>query len=104
MDLPRYEVHLTAQAEADLGVIAGVASPGALTPLTGLLDRIALAIDRLEHLPYRHAIQTGRRRPSQAVRRVPVTPFVIYYRVDEVRKRVDIVTIRHGARRRPRTF
>jgi plasmid stabilization system protein ParE len=42
--------------------------------------------------------------PAKAVRRMPVPPFLIYYRIDEARKAVGIVTIRHGKQRPPRRF
>ena len=38
------------------------------------------------------------------VRRMPVPPFLVYYRVNDDTKTVDIVAVRHGARRQPRTF
>jgi plasmid stabilization system protein ParE len=35
---------------------------------------------------------------------MPVPPFVIYYRVLEAERIVEVLTVRHGARRQPRRF
>jgi len=62
------------------------------------------AIDSLQYLPRRYSVYQGRHNPSDAVRRMPVPPYLIYYRIDERRQAVEIVTVRHGARRQPRRF
>jgi plasmid stabilization system protein ParE len=33
-----------------------------------------------------------------------VPPFIVYYRTDDKRRSVRILTIRHGARRQPKRF
>ena len=101
---PPYHVILSTRAVADLQTIHPAIereSPqNAATVLSSLVD----AIDSLQYLPRRYPIYQGRRRPSDAVRRMPVPPYLIYYRIDERRQAVEIVTVRHGARRQPRRF
>jgi len=62
------------------------------------------AIDALEFLPHRYRVHEHRRDPALTVRSMPVPPFIVYYRVDDVRLAVRILSIRHGARRQPRRF
>jgi len=35
---------------------------------------------------------------------MPVPPFIIYYHIIDQRRAVEVMTIRHGARRQPRRF
>jgi plasmid stabilization system protein ParE len=35
---------------------------------------------------------------------MPVSPFIVYYRVDDKRGAVRILTVRHGARRQPQRW
>jgi plasmid stabilization system protein ParE len=35
---------------------------------------------------------------------MPVPPFIIYHRVLESERIVEVLTVRHGARRQPRRF
>lgn len=79
-----YSVHITPQAAADLKELFDVAVGASESAALGVCERILEAIDRLQELPNRHGIQqVGRRRASLTVRRIPVLPFVIYYRVIE---------------------
>jgi plasmid stabilization system protein ParE len=61
--------------------------------------------DRLARtLPHRYKVHEHRKDPSLAVRSMPVPPFIVYYRVDDVRLSVRVLSVRHGARRQPRRF
>jgi len=62
------------------------------------------AIDSLELLPHRFKIHLHRNDPSKTVRSMPVPPFIVYYRVDNLRHSVRILSIYHGARQQPRSF
>jgi plasmid stabilization system protein ParE len=68
------------------------------------ISELLKAIDSLELFPHRYPVHAGRRQPSEAVRRMPVVPYLIYYRVNDNARAVDVVTIRHGKRRQPRRF
>lgn len=101
---PRYHVILSRRAASDLHQIHPTIqrdSPqNAAIVLSGILD----AIDSLQYLPRRYRVYHGRQRLSEAVRRMPVPPYLIYYRIEERRQAVEIVRVRHGARPRPRRF
>lgn len=62
------------------------------------------AIDSLDQLPYRHPIYRKARANKGPVHRMPVPPFLVYYRPDDDEHVVEIVCVRHGARRQPRSF
>ena len=101
----RYRVILSPQTSADLadihGHIAADSPQSAASVIAGLTD----AVDSLQHLPKRHPVYPIRGRPAaEVVRRMPVPPYLIYYRVDDARRVVEVITIRHGKRRPPRSF
>ena len=100
----RYRIRLTKRALSGIEeihhYIAANSPQNAALVVTELLE----AIDRLELFPNRYPVYQGRRQPSQSVRRMPVPPFLVYYRVNDSIKAVDIISVRHGARRQPRRF
>jgi plasmid stabilization system protein ParE len=65
---------------------------------------IIAAIDSLEFLPYRHKVNVSNRDPARVVRSMSVPPFIVYYRVVERNKAVEVITVRRGTRRQPRRF
>ena len=96
-----YSVRITPRALADLERAfewIGKDSPqNAASMITRLLD----AIDGLNILPHRFDVpRTGRVRGRQ-VRSMPVRPYLVRYRIDEARKVVFVLRVRHGARRDP---
>ena len=62
------------------------------------------AIDALDILPYRYKVHESRRDPAKTVRSMPVPPLIVYYRVVERLRVVEIVAVLHGSRRQPRRF
>ena len=66
--------------------------------------RLIDAIDSLQLIPHRHKVHSHRRDPALTVRSMPIPPFVMYYRVDDAKKLVRVLTIQHGARQQPRRF
>jgi len=69
-----------------------------------MVDRILASIDLLKVFPHRYAIEFSYRGLPKQVRSLPVQPYVVYFRVLDRERVVRILTIRHGARRRPRRF
>jgi len=98
----RYRIIITPRASADLQDIHQYIEKDSPQNATSVAGEIIKAIDSLEIFPLRYRVYKGRKQPSEAVRRMPVPPFLIYYRVQEEHLAVDIITIRHGARRPPR--
>ena len=46
----------------------------------------------------------GTYRPNAGGFLFSVPPFLIYYRIDEAKRSVGVITIRHGKQRQPRRF
>ena len=66
------------------------------------LERLWAATQSLVEFPHRYKVHRSSRDPSRVVRSMPERPFVIYYRVIEQHRAVEVLTIRHGRQRRPR--
>ena len=100
----RYRVIISPRTLSDLEGIHGYVEQDSPQNASAVIRRRMAAVDSLEQLPHRNEVYRGRRQPSEAVRRMPVPPFLIYYRVDDSERVVDVITIRHGSRRQPRRF
>lgn len=97
------QVMVSPRAFADFDQILdyiGQSSPG---NARRVIDRLWESMHRLKDLPHRYRVVYGRAR-NGAVRRMPVPPFLVYYRVDEPTRVVRVLTVTHGARRQPRSF
>jgi plasmid stabilization system protein ParE len=100
----KYRVIITPHAFADLDRIlsdVGSVSPsGAARVVDGLLE----AMENLQEFPHRYTFIQGRDHPFGPVRRMAVTPYVVYYRTSDAQHAVRVLTVLHGSQRRPRTF
>jgi plasmid stabilization system protein ParE len=65
------------------------------------IGRIIAAIDSLTSLPGRHSVMKFNRQTGAPFRTIIVDPCIIYDRISDDRD-VQVLTIRHGARRHPR--
>jgi plasmid stabilization system protein ParE len=102
--MDRYRVIITPRASSDIESIHRFIEQDSPQNAAGMIQKLIDAIDSLQILPHRYSIYSGARRPSTAVRKMVVYPYLLYYRVDDGRRQVDVVTIRHGKRRQPRSF
>ena len=68
------------------------------------VDRLQKAMESLHMFPLRYPVVVGSKRSRGAVRRMPVSSYLVYYRVSEIEKVVRVLTVRHAARRQPRRF
>jgi toxin ParE1/3/4 len=69
-----------------------------------VLQRLLDSIDSLEQLPQRYTIYERDKRLRNHVRMMPVMTFLVYYRIFEQQEAVQIMSVQHGARRRPRSI
>ena len=96
-----------------------IVSPRAFSDLDGILDYIKRqspanaakvidllwkAMQGLAQLPRRYRVVGGSRQPKRAVRRMPVSSYLVYYRIDDDQQVVRILSVWHGARRQPKRF
>src|ERR1700722_10672572 len=102
--MARYTVHFTdeawetIQAQVRYIAIESQAPERASRWLTRLLD----VIDALEELPKRHLVdQRQTQIHGKDVHRIVFErKFLVFYTIDENRRRVNVVSFRHGARQR----
>src|SRR3954466_15971507 len=99
-----YDVRITAEASADLLAIHTYIRKHSEQNAAEMIERLLSAIDALDRLPHRYNMHRRSDKPDQIIRSMPVSPFVVYYRVLEDDRVVRILTVRHDARRKPRRF
>jgi len=96
-----YSVRITPKALADLEGIFNYISQDSPQNAAAMIERLLYAIDGLNILPYRFGVPRVGPVRGQQVRSMPVRPYLVRYRVDEKRRAVFILRVRHGARRWP---
>lgn len=98
----RYRVIVSARTSADLHAIHQYIEQDSPQNAAAVVAELLDAIDSLERFPTRFPVHSSGRRLSATVRRMPVPPYLIYYRVVQRQLAVEIITVRHGKRRQPR--
>jgi toxin ParE1/3/4 len=100
----RYRVIITPRAANDLiGICEHIEQQSPQNAGT-VAQRLVDAINSLEELPHRFEVHEARKDPTKTVRSMPVPPFIAYYRIDDRRQSVRILSVWHGARRQPKRF
>jgi toxin ParE1/3/4 len=99
---PTHRILIQPRAMADLAEIHSYISNDSTENAKRFIARLITSVDSLAEFPLRYPVYQGHHQPSEAVRRMPVKNYLVYYRVKN--NTVDIITIRHGARRQPRRF
>ena len=97
-----YRISLTHRASDDLVNICAYIAQDSPTNAALVAQEIVNAFDSLELLPRRYRIHERRSDPAKTVHAMPVPPFIVYYRVVERRKVVEVAAVRHGHQRQPR--
>jgi toxin ParE1/3/4 len=100
----RYQVIMTPRAELDLDDIYNFIAKDSPPNAEKFVSLLIGSIHDLHTMPNRYGIYQGRRRSKRAIRRMAIKLYLVYYRVDDARRSVEIITIRHGMRRQPRRF
>jgi toxin ParE1/3/4 len=96
-----YEVRISPRALADLEAIFGYIQGHSPQNAAAMVGKLLDAIDGLDILPRRFNVPRVGFVRGRQVRSMPVPPYLVRYRIDEKRKTVFILRVRHGARRRP---
>src|SRR4051812_30618324 len=99
-----YRLIISPEASADLQAIQAYIEQRSVQGAASMANRILDAIQKLQILPHRTIFENQSRKIKHPVRSLPVKPYVVYFRVLDDQRVVRILTIRHGARRRPRRF
>jgi toxin ParE1/3/4 len=101
---PAYHIILSPEAGADIEAIhefIGKTSPQNAAAMVG---RILDAITSLETFPHRNVVEHRSDKIAHAVRSLVVRPYIVYFRVLDPQRAVRILSVQHGARRRPSHF
>jgi plasmid stabilization system protein ParE len=98
----RWRIVMSPESGGDLEAIYQRIARDSALNAQQMCKRILEAIEGLAILPFRAVYQRTSKKLNMPVRALPVPPFVIYFRVVEAENIVNILTIRHGARRRKR--
>jgi plasmid stabilization system protein ParE len=100
----RYSLRIMPEAAANLVSIHGYIERESPQNAALAAERLIAAIDSLQDSPLRFKVHQSRRDPTRTVRAMSVPPWIIYYRVRTRDLVVEVLTVRHGARRQPRKF
>ena len=104
MEPSLYRVIVSPRAFLDLDDILDYIKRDSPANAIKVVDRLWESMRSLEQMPFRYPVVQGARVRSRAVRRMPVSPFLIYYRVVEEMRVVRVLTVRHGHRSQPKRF
>jgi plasmid stabilization system protein ParE len=97
-----YRIIISPEASADLESIHAYIAQDSPAGAARMVERILAAIDTLKSFPHRTLAEHVSARLRGPVRSLSVRPYVVYFRTLEDERVVRILTVRHGARRRPR--
>jgi toxin ParE1/3/4 len=99
-----YRVNITREALADLQGIFDYIQQDSAENAARMIERIMDEIDSLKTMASRYKLVGRSRKRGTPVHSMVVRPYIVYYRVDEQRREVSIMSIRHGHRKQPRRF
>jgi plasmid stabilization system protein ParE len=99
-----YRLILSPQASADLIRLHSYISRDSADNAAKTVERILNAVEGLRTVPHRTVMERQSRKIRHPVRTLPVGAYVVYFRSLDDERVVRVLTIRHGARRRPRRF
>jgi plasmid stabilization system protein ParE len=100
----KFAINVTAEAHRDLQEIADYIFMSSPQNANLVSARIWAEIDSLDTFPRRANIFEANENPDEIVHSLPASSFIIYYRVIDSASAVEVLTIRRGARDRPRRF
>lgn len=95
----QYRVNLTPTAAQHLQEAFDFIERDSPLQAARMVQRLLDACDGLEQLPHRYKILGDTTTFGDEVRSMPLPPYLIRYHINESRKIVTVLSIRHGARR-----
>lgn len=99
-----YRIHIMPEASSDLIGIYEYIHQDSPQNAAAVIEGLIRSIDALEQFPHRYKVHRSAKNPNRVVRSMPISPFVVYYRIREADRSVEVLIIRHGRRRRPDSF
>jgi plasmid stabilization system protein ParE len=101
---PAFRIILSPEAGGDLQAIYDYVAQDSPTNAAKLVGRLLDAIESLATFPHRTVAEHRSGKLRYPVRSLPVRPYVVYFRVIDEEQAVRVLSVRHGARRKPREF
>jgi plasmid stabilization system protein ParE len=101
---PTYRIVILPEAGSDVSAIHDFITKDSPQNAIAVARRLIASIDSLRQSPQRCKIHVPSRIAERVVRAMSDPPFIIYYRILESESVVEVLTIRHGARRQPQRF
>ena len=99
-----YRIIISPRAGTDLKRIYDHIARNSPANAATVIQRLLDALDNLKELPHRTMLQRPSHRIRHPVRSLPIPPYVVFFRAIDDDRVVRILTVRHGAQRRPRRF
>lgn len=99
-----YRVRIVPRASDDIVGICTYIEQQSPQNAASVARELLAAIDSLEIFPHRFKVHENRKDPTKTVHSMPVPPFIVYYRVVDRLRIVQVVTVRHGSQRQPKRF
>jgi plasmid stabilization system protein ParE len=100
----RYRIRTMPRASNDIVAICSYIESVSPDNARRVAQRLINAIDSLEILPHRYKVHEHRKDPAKTVHSMPVPPFIVYYRVVDRLRAVEVLTILHGHQQQPKRF
>ena len=96
----RYRVNYSSNAVSELEDIVRYIEQDSPQNAVAMINRLLDAVDSLGLLPHRYpVIQDSDALFGREVRSMPVSSYLVRYHVDDSRKVVTLLAVRHGARK-----
>ena len=102
--VPSYRVIVLPEPAGDIDRITDRIKQESTQNALEQFERLWKSSLSLAVLPHRYEIHRSNKDPNRIVRSMAVPPFIIYYRIRESDRIIEILTIRHGRQRQPRRF
>ncbi len=100
----RYRIRIMPEASFDLMGISEFIEQDSPKNAASVIEGLIRAIDALEQFPHQYKVHRSYKDANRIVRSMPVAPFVVYYRIKEPHRSVEVLPVRHGRRRQPNRF
>lgn len=100
----QYQVITTPRAHLDLDDIYNYIAKDSPQNAKKFVTALVEAVHSLQTMPKRYRVYQRGRRGKTTLRRMPIGMYLVYYWVDDGKRTVEVLTIRHGMRRQPRKF
>ena len=99
-----FRVIITPRAADDLADIHEYISKDSEQNAAAMISRILDALELLGDMPHRTIVHPQSPKSKCPVRSIPVRPYIVYFRVIDSERVVQVIHVRHGARERPARF